>query len=381
MLAVLGLATAGMNRAGAQEPFFGDWPVEEAPDSIMEFEEFADFAEADHTMRLAVVLSDIYSKKDMEFTRGLLLGMKHARLEDGSVALKVINGEIPEDSLEYELGLFSPHNIISTFDKDAPNTLRAYSQENGAGLLAPFEARGDDYLYNENVYRLLAPSETFNKAVGRYVIESFPGNTLVIVGDPDPTDFTVRDIILEWPEDELMIVSQADLKAFSLEDETNYLFYPLISDKEEVKGMLDETLRMIAETPSAGVRIIGRPNWISFNDLQTMTANLEVYVPAKCYFDPSTGRGKRLIGTYNAAYGHAPIRSYPVYAVMGYDTATYFLPRLGAMVSGQEADWTPADMEQSYFNMERSDGGGMYNRGGYMLHYTPWGTMTKEIVE
>lgn len=345
------------------------------PDSLLEFYEYAS---SDTILRLAVVLSDIYSKKDMEFTRGLLMGVRQSGMPESSLSLKVINGEIPEDSLQYELDLFGPHVIFSTFEKDAPRTLRSYTQENGNSLFNIFDARSDDYLYNDKVFQLLAPTDRFNAEVSDFIMDNFPGNVLILVGDPDPTDSSIRDLIISWPEEDLMILSKEDLDVFIFEEERNYLVYPLFTSNDDVKEVVAKTVRLAAETPSAGVRIFGRPNWIAFSDLPSMISNMEVYVPAKCYFDPSAAGGRRFIKGYNAMFGHAPIRSYPVYAVMGFDTAKYFLPRLLQDLRGELFSWEPEIMEQSYFDLRKSFGGGFYNQGGFILHYEPWGTMTRE---
>lgn len=348
------------------------------PDSLAEF---FDYATSDNILRLAVVLSDIYSKKDMEFSRGLLLGMSQAGLPEGSLSLKIINGEISEDSLQYELDLFGPHVIMSTFEKDAPTTLRSYSQQNPTYLLNIFDSKGDDYIYNDRIFQIISPSDKFNPTVSAYIIENFADNVLVLVGDPDPSDSAIRELILSWPEENLMIFSLEDLPHYTLDEEVNYLIYPLFSSNDDIKETLARTVEWMAQTPSAGVRVFGRPSWIAINDLNTAIANMEVYIPEKCYFDPSSERGKRFISAYNAAYGHAPIRSYPVYAVMGYDTSRYFLPRLLEAVKGEEAQWEPENMDQSYFNLKKSDFGGYYNRGAFILHYEPWGTMTKELLD
>lgn len=341
---------------------------------------YFDYAEADTILRMAVVLSDIYSKKDMEFTRGMLMGMQNAGLPANSVSLKIVNGEIPEDSLQYELELFGPHLIVSTYEKDSPRFLRTYVQETDGWLLNIFDARNDDYLYNENVFQILAPSERFNAEVSSYITSNFAGSVLVLIGDPDPTDSSVRDLIITWPEEDLMILSKEDMSVFELEEGRNYLIYPLFTSVDDVKEVLGRTVRLASETPDAGVRIFGRPNWIALNDLSSLLANMEAFIPVKCYFDPVSDSGRKFIASYNSMFGHAPIRSYPVYAVMGYDTSRYFIPEFLSVLRGGSPMWVPDNMDQSYFNLEKMGHGGHYNRGGYILHFEPWGTMTKDLI-
>ena len=343
-----------------------------------DLEEFYQYAQADSIMRLAIVLSDIYSKKDMEFTRGFLMGVKKSSLPENSISLKIINGEIPEDSLKYELEIFEPHVIFDTFEKDAPRQLLTYTQVHNNKLIKVFDAKGDEFRYNTGVYQLLAPSETFTASLTRYFMDNYEGNTLFIIGDPDPTEQIMRDLILAWPEEELLIANVEDLPKLTLDSSVNYLVMPVATSNKEVKEVLTEIVRMISEVPGAGVRIIGRPNWIAFNDLNSMISNLEVFIPSKCYFEPSSDSGKKFISDYNALFSHTPIRSYPVYAVMGYDAASYLLPGLISELKGNPYEWQPANLLQSYFNFNKSGWAGYYNSGSFILHFEPWGTMTKE---
>lgn len=337
---------------------------------------------SDSVLNLAIVLSDIYGKKEMEFTRGFLLGMKQANLPAKSVSLKIVNGEIPEDSLTYELQNFQPHVIFTTHDKDVPRSIIQVSKENGARVYNAFDVKGEDYLYNANIYQLLAPSAYFNGKAASYFSENFPDNVLLIVGEPDPSDIILRDMIVAWPDDYLLMISKEDLSRFSLEEGLNYLIYPASGNSSEIKEILEEVVRLMVETPQTGVRIIGRPNWVAFNDLNSLIANQEIFIPEKCYFDPTSSQAKKFISDYHKDYGHAPIRSYPVYAAMGYDASKYLLPNLIDELRGLPVEWNPSNMTQSYFDIAGSGwSGGFYNKGAFILHFEPWGTLRKEILK
>lgn len=343
-------------------------------------DEFFSYAQNDTILRLAVVLSDIYGKKDMEFTRGMLLGMKNSSLPPNSVSLKLINGEIPEDSLYYELETFEPHAVFSTHEKDSPLNLMSYAREHGSKVFNVFDTKGDQYLYNENVFQVLVPSPVFNSNSASYFTQNFPDNVLVVIGELDPSDLLTRDLIIEWPDEDLLMMTIDDLAEFSFDEGTNYLIYPVSASTDDVKTVINETVRLIAESPGANVRVIGRPSWISLNDLNSMISNLEVFIPAKCFFEPSSPAGKAFITDYHSQYGHSPIRSYPVYAVMGYDMAAYVLPLLVTDIRGMNPEWSPENMLQSYFDFRKSGWSGFFNQGAYILHYEPWGTMQKELL-
>lgn len=376
-VAALAFAQSGAKAQGEYEMVVEEESALLAPDSL---DYYISYAETDDILRAAVVMSDIYGKKDMEFTRGLLLGMQQSGLPANSVSLKLINGEIPEDSLHYELDNFDPQVIFSTSDKECPLPLLNYTRSHGNKLFNVFDAKGDEYLYNDNVYQLLTPSLYFNMSSANYFLQRYPENVLLVVGDLDPSDTLTRELILAWPEEYLMMISPEDLGRFSLDDNISYLIYPVSPSNDDVKAALNETLRLIGETPTADVRVIGRPSWISLNDLSNHIANMDVFIPSKIYFEPTSAAGKRFISDYNGKYGHSPIRSFPVFAVMGYDVAQYFLPRLVEERKGNEINWQTRNLLQSCFDMRKSGNGGYYNNGAYILHFTPWGFMQKDLL-
>ena len=339
-------------------------------------------AQTDTVVRTAIVFSDIYGKKDMEFARGFLLGMQQAELPVGSVSLKMINGSIPQDSLIFELNSFKPSVVFSTFEKDTPLALLSYTEDNYAKLFNVFDAKGDEYKYNPSVYELLSPSQVFNANAASYFMENFGNNVLLIVGEPDVSDVILKELIIAWPEEQMLVMSKEDLAKFSLDEGFNYILYPIVSGENEIEEIMKQIVKLIADNPMAGVRVVGRPNWITLNDLKKLVENVEVFVPAKCYFEPSADASKRFIAAYNGQYKHTPVKSYPVFAVMGYDAARYFMPLLVGEQRGDIGVWTPGDMLQSYFNMQEAGWGkGVYNDGGYILHFLPWGVMQKELLD
>lgn len=354
---------------------------EEAGPYLEELNQLIEYAARDTILRVAIVLPDIYGKKEMEFSRGFLLGLHDSDLPQYSIALKMVNGEIPSDSLHYELDGFGPHVIFATHEKGDASALVNYATEHDSKLINVFDARGTDYRTHHNVYQLLAPSQGFNKSAANYFKGNFGHYGLMIIGEPDTNDAIISDMIEFWPEEQLFVISKDDLPLFDWTGNENYLIYPSPSASNEVKEILSTVMDVMLENPQIDFKVIGRPNWIAFNELNSIIANHAVFIPAKCYFDPASGAGKKFITAYHAKYGHSPIKSYPVFAVSGYDVATYFLPKLLNDLQYDTTDWQPQNTLQQYFDI-RSDGvhEGYYNAGGFIIQFDPWGTARKQLI-
>lgn len=339
-------------------------------------ENYNDILSDGNILRLAVVLSDIYSKKDMEFMRGLLYGIDQAGLPKESISLKVINGEIPADSLEYELEY--PHIILSTNEKEVPRSLIEFADENDVWLVNVFDPKSNDYLTHPTLYQLFTPSNIFSTNAANYFKDNFSDNSLVIIGTPDPSDMILQDLILSWPEEYLYVISKEELPTFLMDEGSNYLFYPSTTSHDEVKSILEDTLKLMVDNPITGVRIIGRPNWVMYGNFSNMLSNLEVFIPVKCYFDSTAPMSKRFLSGYKSKFGQTPLKSYPVYAAMGYDVARHFLPKI--IINDITDHRIESDKLQIFMDFAKESQGGYYNKGAYILHFEPWGTMQKELI-
>lgn len=348
--------------------------------STMDFESLGEHK--NDVLKVALVLNDIYGNRDNEFSRGLLLGLKDAPIPESSLHLKMINGQMPLDSLNATLAEFEPGVIFSTHEKEMPDALLQYANENNIKLLSVFDAKGEDYKSNANVFQLLSPSESFNANSARYINENYLGNILLLVGEPDPSDLILTDMVMAWPEDLIEVIDFAGLQEFSPLEGLNYIIYPILPSDKDLQEFMTNVKTMAGDNPFSGIRVVGRPNWVAIPELEKKIDGVEVLLPSKCYFDKTSDDAKRFIVDYKNKYNHTPMISYPVYAVMGYDVANYLVPALIGELRETEPEWQTRDMLQSYFNFWDDNQTRLnYNNGSYILHFVPGRKLQKELVD
>lgn len=341
-------------------------------------EEYISYAQADTILRVAVVLSDIYSKRDMEFTRGMILGIDRAYLPANSLSLKIVNGEISPDSLEYEFELFGPHVIFTTQEKEIPRNIISYAEDHQSLLVNVFDALGDDYLTHPSVYQLLPPNKNFYEGVALKAADIFQDSELLVVDDPESNDVIAHNLLQSWAPDAVTRITAAALKELPMEDRNNVVIYLSTGSSSSVKDIMETIRARISDNPWSSIKVLGRPFWIGFTDISSLLTGVDAYIPAKCFFDPSSYEGKQFIADYKARFDHSPIKSFPVYAAMGYDVARFFLPRFLADLRGHVPDWESQDMLQSRFNLSRSGwNSGVFNTGSYVLNFNLYGSINK----
>ncbi|MDE6379675.1 MAG: hypothetical protein K2L11_04315, partial [Muribaculaceae bacterium] len=134
--------------------------------------------------------------------------------------------------------------------------------------------------------------------------------------------------------------------------------------------------------PFVEIKVMGRPSWITVAEgLKERFHKADLYFPSRFFFAHTAGAGKEFIATYTSAYGHSPIRSFPTYAVAGYDIANFFIPGIAAN-DGDFNQSVPEGSEiQTPINLERvGNWGGFFNPSAYMIRYTPYGDIEKILI-
>jgi hypothetical protein len=130
--------------------------------------------------------------------------------------------------------------------------------------------------------------------------------------------------------------------------------------------------------------MLGYPEWIlNTSDFINYYYDLNVYMFTKVYANPFDPELKNFYTTFKKWYGKEPMSLVPKYGILGYDIAKFFLQSLnrhGEHIE-ERIDGYLSDGLQTAFCFDRSAGAGFYNRGFYLVHFTPESTVEKIVVQ
>ncbi len=329
-------------------------------------------------VKLALLIDDPNAKLDTEFTRGLLLAIDDLKNSDYKIHLKVIDGRRSSQDVTDELDEFEPTLIFTTANKAFPAFLADYGETNNIEIINVFDVKNELYQDNPGIVQLLPPSNYFNDEVVEYLQNKFGSRMLIIAGDKEENDQMITTLLENWKQP-VVEFSLEELDAFDFSDSDNYLVYACSSKKEDAMQIVSAVAKGRMGSPLADISIIGRPNWI------TMTSQNkekfyqgDVYIPTRFYFDPDERESKKFVDRFTEQFGHSPVKSFPMYAVMGYDVTKYFIPATVKNGGDFNRGLPKAKMLQSDFNLKRvSNWGGFINPSCYMLRFTPLDTVEK----
>lgn len=334
--------------------------------------------EVTQEISIAIVLSDADSNKDMEFSRGALLAASRMKNMPFQTRMNIIDGSLPEDEMLESLESFGPSYVITTASKGVPDNLLSYCRRNNVPLVNSFVARDEASSDNKEVIQVQSPSNLFNDAVVQYLGKKFEGYHVIVAGSLEQGDTMgegIISVLTSKSEIEAEEIEIAELTEQDLNPGYDYVVYATPSKKEDVKLLLEKLTVMRDRNPLNTIKVIGRPNWITFADSQKELFCMNyVELPTRFYFNAEDRESKTFIEDYKELFGHTPLKSYPVYSATAYDIITNLSPAiLDSDESGLEKLEASEKSLQTSFGLIRENAeGGIVNKNVFIVEYQPY---------
>ncbi len=333
------------------------------------------------TVVVSLVLDDPSSKRDSEFVKGFLLALDRYKNAPYKVRVTMEKGADSATAIA-KLKEYEPSLVVSTSDRNFPAWLADYGVKSGAGIVNVFDVKSEAYQENPRMMQVLTPSQYFNEEIAAKVRDLFGRRTLLLVGTPDAQD-AMATAIKEQMDGLQLELTTEELSDFPLADDEKYLVYVYPTAGGEVEKALNALAEARSKSPLAEVSVLGRPSWVTLTETLGEKFNTsDVYVPSRFFFDFESVEGKDFTEAFSERYGHQPVKSYPLYAAMGYDIANYVV----AGAASRYGDYTlrvpaPTPLQTGLDMRQLNAGGGYYNPVCYLVRFTPYGSVEKIVVE
>lgn len=334
-------------------------------------------------LNIALLLDDPNSKKDIDFTRGILTSLDSFKNNDYKLNLKVFDGRVSTNDIISELDSFEPKIIITTADKTFPFFLADYGNSNDIFIANVFDLKNDLYEDNPSLIQMLPPSSVFNTKIAERIYKDNKYSKLLMVGEEDENDGIATELQNLFG-DETEIMSLEDFGGFEPDLFQTILIYSYALRKEEVADFMNNMENLISNYPGLEYKLIGRPNWLAMmDDYEDRFKEYSVYIPSRVWIDEEEQPWKDFYKTFEELYGGIPIRSIPNFAASGFDIANYFIPLLSANMDESEVIFKNRLVPglQNSIKLSKVEDGGYVNDVGYIIRFRPSGLYEKLIVE
>lgn len=333
-------------------------------------------------IRFAVVSDNPSSRRDREIMRGVLMAVDKLKNNGSKITLKMLEGG-NSDSAMGELDTFRPTVVMSTAETDFPEWLAGYANDRRVPVINTLDVKNVDFQSNPYMVQLITTPDYFNEEVANWIFQKYGAYSLVFTGEKDPNDALAESLQAIWDPSRVRSRSVEDLRSLPLNAKGKYLLYSYPTRKADVIEFLDAVNDAKIKTPESEVTVIGRPNWIVFDEvLAEKFHNADVEIPARFYMTKAQRNNSDFSMRYRQLYNSAVPNTFPVYSGIGYDTALYFLEGLAAGDGDINAMGQPSGTVQSEFYLERpSNWSGLLNRSVYMVRFTPYDSIEKTVVK
>lgn len=334
-------------------------------------------------VKVAILSETPSSNKDVEFIRGFLTGVNSLKDNGFKVDLKVVDGSMPDDDILNALNEFGPSLVFITYDKNVPPFVCEYASAARVPVVNAFDVKSEEFTTNPYFVQLLTPSNYFNDCVASNVYEKYGDYKLVLVGQEDSSDQLAASLRKYWNPSSITSVPETSLESFTMTDGGKYLFYGYSIKKTEVQKLLQDVNTIKESAPFADYLVLGRPNWIVFDSsLSEDLHRVNTYIPSRFYFDGDSESARQFSAAYKSLFNRNPVKSLPLYAGVGYDNATYFIPNMAENGCDINALTSSINTIQSEFDLKRvSNWGGFINPPVYLVRFTPFDTIDKIVIE
>lgn len=333
-------------------------------------------------IRFAVVSDNPSSRRDREIMRGVLMAVDKLKNSGSKITLKMLEGG-NSDSAIGELDTFRPTVVMSTAETDFPEWLAGYANDRRVPVINTLDVKNVDFQTNPYMVQLITTPDYFNEEVANWIFQKYGSYSLVFTGKKDPNDALAESLQAIWDPSRVRSRSVEDLRSLPLNAKGKYLLYSYPTKKADVIEFLDAVNDAKTKTPESEVTVIGRPNWIVFDEvLADKFHNADVEIPARFYMTKAQRNNSDFSMRYRQLYNSTVPNTFPVYSGIGYDTALYFLEGLAAGKGDINAMGQPSGTVQSEYYLERpSNWSGLLNRSVYMVRFTPYDSIEKTVVK
>lgn len=338
----------------------------------------------DRELKVALLLSEPASRKDLEFTRGFLSGLDRMKRSGAKVNLTVVNGNRPSTDVLTELSDVNPDLLLLTTEKGIPSYISEYAEVSQTPTVNTFDVKNELYASNPYIIQLLTPSNYFNDEVSARLLKDYSGWNLIMAGTEDGSDLLAAALKQAWPATETSNVSVEGISSMRVNDNKKYLVYGYATKKDDVVELLNQVNELKRENPLADIAVIGRPSWIVYDDgpMVEKYHSADVLIPSRFYYDKESSQARTFENHYKSLFDREPAKSFPMYAAVGYDASSYFIPAL--IKAGLDINNTGRyeNGVQSDFEIYRpGNWTGMLNPVVYLVRFTPFGTIEKIAVK
>jgi hypothetical protein len=328
------------------------------------------------------------SEKYVEFYEGLLIAVDSLKSE--GLSFEVQTFDVGFDAVEIRKliesdDLNQADYVVGGVSNEQINILSAWSKEKNKYLILPFSSKIPAVETNPFIFQTNTPYSYIYKRLSDYLSIRFAGRNIIFVEKADKT---------ENDKSELQSFLKSGFTKVGLkysvvtEDEELTQVTKLLSDTRQNLIVPDQLslnesasfitkLRAIAKRDTTKViNLLGYPEWQALpRRVQPYMHELNTIIYSNFFADYQNENVRQFPVNFTKVFGKDMINTYPKYGMMGFDIASWFIPRMVYEKTTTPMKKGPDQLQNDYTFKSDDANSGSVNRSFYLINYTPENTI------
>lgn len=268
---------------------------------------------------------------------------------------------------------------IGGINPDQIKLLSDWARINLRYVVSPFSSKITEIEGNPYLFQTLSPhSATISNTID-YIAGKYKKATFVFIGAVvDETDHRsqfyteLKKTLLQKGNKILQMNQLEDFdKLNSLLQSPENVLIPAPANLQETGNNLIQLKAFQTAHPDKHFLLIGYPDWMALNKNHLkLLYELNAMIYSNFYADFSSWSVQRFQVAYNRNFGKNMLNTYPRYALMGYDIAAYFIPKMVKERMFKKPEIQKMDPLQQHFHFSASKVlNGQVNQASYIIRY------------
>lgn len=322
---------------------FGKTYVRQEPADKVLFNKTEPKAEKYSKIKIAVILpfnlneakQSSEGMKMVEFYEGLLLAVDSLKSQGISTDVYAydeathIDDILAHPMLRYVNVIFGPARTGNI------HALADFAERNNIQLVIPFTSKDGVVSNKKNVYQINAPQTFVYEKVYKQFMEQHSGDNIVMVGmnsKEDNVDFiiglkkTLQANNVNYSR--ISFIDLDDLPSLLKKDGKRNIIIPSAGDQHTFE-MLNYKMSTMDELNDYNISLFGYPEWQAFSSRNTKNIHNYGATFFTTFYNLPYGRATESFNRkFKNAFRRDQIKSYPKYAMLGFDVGFYFIKGL-----------------------------------------------------
>lgn len=259
--------------------------------------------------------------------------------------------------------------------------LSDWARKHRKATILPFSSRIPEVAGNSYLYQPLVSQEKMQERLVAFLSIRFAGSNVVLLKKSEPMSSAERALtdalkarLKQQGSNYLEVVPDETLEALFevLTEHNENVIVPYDMSLNEATRFIAHLAAAAAKQPEKPITLIGYPEWQAMNRRNLpLLHQLNTHLYTSFYADFQQPAVREFQINYNRNFGKSLLNTFPKYGMMGYDLASYFIPRMvseqtnSPLVKGLES------LQQTFGFRPEGSGSGSYNLVFYFVQFSP----------